>query len=244
MATPGRAPPTPSLGRITNGYTIEEGRFLTQSGAHTVIPHLYCALDFMTRFLRGKGVSYAVMGGLAMILRGSRRETHDVDIVAACDMLTLRQACIGQSRIKVPIGPGSGVMRVFVEVGPTHGENVTHQWVQVDIILRGSLGAPADLTGTTDIINLPTQAGLKRYIVIDILHHFQSKLGALFGRNSTTDFLDLVFMCNTYFQQIAGFRNQLSFPQREHFIRHYAAGIRDPSQLNRVKKIKQLLGVP
>ncbi|KAK8032170.1 hypothetical protein PG990_001904 [Apiospora arundinis] len=244
MAVPGRAPPTTGLGRITNGYTVEEGRFLTESQDATLVPHLYCALDFIARFLRDKGLGYAVMGGLALILRGSRRETHDVDIVAACDMLTLRQACIGQSRIKVPIGPVSGVMRVFVEVGPAYGENVTRQWVQVDIILRGSLGAPADLTGATDIISLPTTAGLKRYIVIDILHHFKSKLGALFGRNSTTDFLDLVFMCNMYFQQIAGFRNQLNFPQREHFIRHYAAGIRDPSQLNRVKKIKQLLGVP
>ncbi|KAK8101376.1 hypothetical protein PG999_011750 [Apiospora kogelbergensis] len=135
-------------------------------------------------------------------------------------------------------------MRVFVEVGPAYGENVPHQWVQVDIILRGCLGAPEDLTGTTEIINVNTTAGLKRYIVIDIFHHFQGKLAALFGRNSTPDYLDLVFMCNMYFQQIAGFRARLSFPQREHFIRHYAAENRDPARANLIKRMKHVLGVP
>lgn len=108
----------------------------------------------------------------------------------------------------------------------------------------GCLGAPEDLTGTTEIINVNTTAGLKRYIVIDIFHHFQGKLAALFGRDSTPDYLDLVFMCNMYFQQIAGFRARLSFPQREHFIRHYAAENRDPARANLIKRMKHVLGVP
>lgn len=99
MTAPQRALPITGLGTITNGYTNEEGRLLTQSAKHARIAHLWCALEFMERLLRGKGVSYAVMGGLALNIRGSRRDTHDVDIAADCDMLTVRQTCINEPRL-------------------------------------------------------------------------------------------------------------------------------------------------
>lgn len=51
----------------------------------------------MTLF-RSQGIAFAVMGGLALNFRGSVRDTHDVDITAACDMHTLRAACNSSPR--------------------------------------------------------------------------------------------------------------------------------------------------
>ncbi|KAK8135713.1 hypothetical protein PG984_003653 [Apiospora sp. TS-2023a] len=235
MAAPPRGLPTSSPGKIPNGYTPEQGDRLTRSSRHPSRIELCCALEFMAEFIQAKGVAYAVMGGLALNLRGSRRETHDVDMVVACNMLTLRQACIGVERIKVPIGPTSGVMRVFLEVG--------QKWIQVDLILAGSLGAAYDLATTTENVVLPTSAGAKQCTAINIQCQFKSKLGALLARNSTADYLDLEYMCNQFSPQIAVFRDQLSLLQREHFIDHCAANIQEPDKAIRVEKIKRLLGV-
>ncbi|KAK4208564.1 hypothetical protein QBC37DRAFT_405166 [Rhypophila decipiens] len=243
MAAPPKPPFKPTATVIANGYTDQEGRDLAEKGGNATVQQLVLALDVIVGLFEDQGVTCAVMGGLALNFRGSTRDTHDVDITAACDMRTLRQACLSHPRLKVPIGPGSGVMRVFVHVGPKYGESVAEKWVQVDIILRGSLGAPDDLHGTTETVSTKTQQGPKEYVVIDLLRHFQSKLGAFFARNGKSDFEDLVFMCNTYFEQIAVFRGQLSFAQREHFVRQFIAqtGIRGRA---RAVKLKRLLAVP
>ncbi|KAK8047378.1 hypothetical protein PG996_015442 [Apiospora saccharicola] len=235
MAAPPRGLPTSGPGKIPNGYTPDQGERLTQSSRHPSRIELCYALEFMAELIQAKGISYAVMGGLALNLRGSRRETHDVDIVVACNMLTLRQACIGVERIKVPIGPTSGVMRVFLEVG--------QKWIQVDLILAGSLGAPYNLSTTTESVTLPKSAGAKLCTAINIRCQFQSKLGSLLARNSTADYLDLEFMCNQFSPQIAIFRDQLSLPQRENFVIHCAANIEEPDKAARIEKMKRLLGV-
>ncbi|KAK8001556.1 hypothetical protein PG991_013778 [Apiospora marii] len=154
MIAPPRGPPA---ARPSNRYTPAEGMKLTQSGNGSV-HQLFCALDYMAAFIQGKGLTYAVIGGMARTLRGSRRETHDVDIAVACDMDTLRKAFNGEQRVKVPIGPPSGVMRVFVEVGPAHGDNVSEQWIQVDLFLAGFFRVPKDLTGNTEIVPVLTSA--------------------------------------------------------------------------------------
>ena len=86
--------------------------------------------------------------------------------------------------------------------------------------------------------------GERRYVVLDMLRHFQSKLGSLFTRNGESDYRDLVFMCNKYGPKIAEFRGQLSLPHRQHFIAGYAAANQGAAVANRVKKMKYLLGIP
>ncbi|KAM7218876.1 hypothetical protein V8F06_005756 [Rhypophila decipiens] len=137
MAAPPKPPFKPTATVIANGYTDQEGRDLAEKGGNTTVQQLVLALDVIVGLFEDQGVTCAVMGGLAPNFRGSTRDTHDVDITAACDMHTLRQACLSHPRLKVPIGPGLGVMRVFVHVGPKYGESVAEKWVQVDIILRG-----------------------------------------------------------------------------------------------------------
>lgn len=84
--------------QIPNGYTPEEGAAFSRAGSNASRPQLICALDVIISLLRSKNIPFAVMGGLALNFRGSERETHDVDLTAACDMRTLREACTGAPR--------------------------------------------------------------------------------------------------------------------------------------------------
>lgn len=137
---------SPATGPISNGYTPQEGQDLSQASKTATFSDLIRALDFVTSLFQEKEVPCALMGGLALTFRGSKRDTYDLDITAACDMAGLRQVVNNNSRyvahlvhhlgadfkerMKVPIGPPSGVMRVFVAV-----EN--DKWVQVDIMVSG-----------------------------------------------------------------------------------------------------------
>lgn len=98
MAAPSRDPPTARPSKIPNGYETEEGLQLARAGDDASVLQLFCALDFVAALLQAKGLTYAVLGGFAFTLRGSRRETHDVDIAVACDMRTLREALEGEQR--------------------------------------------------------------------------------------------------------------------------------------------------
>lgn len=86
--------------------------------------------------------------------------------------------------------------------------------------------------------------GERQYVMLDVLRHFQSKLGSFFARNGESDYLDLIFMCNKYGPKIAEFRGELNLPHRQHFITRYASANQGAAVSNRVKKMKHLLGVP
>jgi hypothetical protein len=82
-------------------------------------------------------------------MRGSQRNTYDVDVAIGCEMVQLIQprsvkllwCTMELSRLSVlrPSGPVSGVMRVFVRTGGQHnpGLNLDEVLTEVDIILRG-----------------------------------------------------------------------------------------------------------
>lgn len=121
--------------------------------------HLLAAADYVTEVLVRNQVSYALMGGLSLRLRGSSRGTHDVDIVVGCDMNRLLEVIrplerlvlasflfdtkrkekrsSDVCRIRRPAGPTAGVMRVFVTVGGDANPTITKQIVGVDFILQG-----------------------------------------------------------------------------------------------------------
>jgi hypothetical protein len=159
-----RAAPGPNIqaNSIPNGYTPQQHTALARDAEGATRSQLICALDYIVNLFKVNQIAYAVMGGLALNLRGSDRDTNDVDISTSCDMATLRDICKGQPRyvvciprdygpvlfyyyhkltisfsLRMPLGPTAGVMRVFVEVGPKHNENVGQACVQVDIILLG-----------------------------------------------------------------------------------------------------------
>jgi len=94
------------------------------------------------------------MGGFSLKMRGSQRNTYDVDVAIGCEMVQLIEALKTQPRsVKLlwrtmelsrpsvlrPSGPVSGVMRIFIRTGGQHnpGLNLDEVLTEVDKILRG-----------------------------------------------------------------------------------------------------------
>lgn len=101
MQPRGRPGPSTQASSIPNGYTPQQHDALVQAAEDSTGDQLICALDYVVNLLKQNGIAYAGMGGLALNLRGSERETHDVDTSASCDMSTLRNICKGRSRYVV-----------------------------------------------------------------------------------------------------------------------------------------------
>ena len=59
---------------------------------------VYAAADTMLGFLRGNGLSVALMGGLSLHARGSGRTTSDVDIAVDANMARVKQVMASQQR--------------------------------------------------------------------------------------------------------------------------------------------------
>jgi len=98
MAAPQNVFPVPATGPISNGYTPQEGQDLSQASKTATFADLIRALDFVSSLFQEKEVPCALMGGLALTFRGSKRDTYDIDITAACDMAGLRQVVNNNSR--------------------------------------------------------------------------------------------------------------------------------------------------
>ena len=71
---------------LTN-YDSDEARNNDPEGPPQ--PNLFAAASLITRLLTSNNIHYAVMGGFALICRGSRRATRDVDVVAETSMKAL-----------------------------------------------------------------------------------------------------------------------------------------------------------
>ncbi|KAF2490757.1 hypothetical protein BU16DRAFT_565687 [Lophium mytilinum] len=197
------------------------------------------ALQTMTRVFQANNIAFAIMGGFALKLRGSTRDTRDVDIALGCTMQRLIEVLSAQPRIRRPAGPTSGVMRVFVKVGGQLTPGIPELWVMVDLILRGSLGAPDNPQTASETVSVTTSVGPKQYLVLDILNTMISKLGAFFARGAINDYNDLVFLILRYAEQIYAIRAQLNQAHRQHFVTTYAR----TNQENRVRRVKHTLGV-
>ena len=71
---------------LTN-YDSDEARNNDPEGPPQL--NLFAAASLISRLLAGNGIQYAVMGGFALVCRGSPRATRDVDVVTATSMKSL-----------------------------------------------------------------------------------------------------------------------------------------------------------
>jgi hypothetical protein len=71
---------------LTN-YDSDEARNNDPDGPPRL--NLFAAANMITRMLTYHQIQYAVMGGFALICRGSARTTRDVDVVTSTTMKTL-----------------------------------------------------------------------------------------------------------------------------------------------------------
>jgi hypothetical protein len=81
--------------------SLEEGRrFFMKEG------DLYATLQRLVAELEGKGLDYALIGGMALVAHGYRRFTEDVDILMTSDGLrTFREDLVGRGYL--PAFPGA-----------------------------------------------------------------------------------------------------------------------------------------
>lgn len=81
-----------------NTYTPHEMMRLIATANTALDQHLFAATEYVTELLTQNRVSYTIMGGFSLRLRGSDRATHDVDIAVGCDMNRLLQLIRPQTR--------------------------------------------------------------------------------------------------------------------------------------------------
>ena len=79
-------------------YTHEQLGALLRPASRADLQQLVSAADFMSRVFQANEVPYAFMGGFALRLRGSDRETRDVDIAVGCTMLRLIEVLSAHTR--------------------------------------------------------------------------------------------------------------------------------------------------
>ena len=59
---------------------------------------LRAAALYLSNHFRARHITIAIMGGFSVVLRGSIRRTHDIDIAVASSMGAVRQALQGEDR--------------------------------------------------------------------------------------------------------------------------------------------------
>jgi hypothetical protein len=78
-------------------YTAQQGFELAKASMVATRTHLDLAADFLVHVFDSNHVSYAFMGGYSLALRGSLRETYDIDLTIGCDMDKLVQIIKAQN---------------------------------------------------------------------------------------------------------------------------------------------------
>ncbi len=109
----------------------------------------------------------------------------------------------------------------------------------------GSLGAPQDIPSGSEDMEGMTDAGMRTYRVVDILHILASKLSAFRARGNTetNDFKDLLWiLTSAYAAEVREVSGTLPLDDREMFL---AAALSARPRLSaaRIQRIKHLLRV-
>lgn len=79
-------------------YTHEQQQVLIIAANRALTSQLLAAADLVSQVFQANDIPYALMGGLALKLRGSTRDTQDVDVAVECTMQRLIEVLSTQSR--------------------------------------------------------------------------------------------------------------------------------------------------
>ncbi|KAG5798775.1 hypothetical protein H9Q69_002183 [Fusarium xylarioides] len=183
---------------------------------------------------------YAWFGGWALKLRGSSRETKDLDLlVLANDVRQVRAILSPHSWAILAYYEimGSKQERMFVDIG----EN--GQVVGVDIVLSGQLGTP--VLGEEDSLELitpdfETPQG-SQVPVIPLTWQVEGKLRAWMSRKKQSDYFDLKFLFRKYGrEEIRQWSEHLSRDWRQEFYEVFKVEETDKEALKEMMDILQL----
>ncbi|PWY91807.1 hypothetical protein BO94DRAFT_512834 [Aspergillus sclerotioniger CBS 115572] len=185
------------------------------------------------------GMETAWFDGWALRLRGSRRETHDLDfLILVPSVIEVRTVLAQYSWAILAFYETAGGIqeRMFIDI------DEGGQVVGVDIIISGAIGTP-NLSESESRESIPpsfqTPQG-SRVNVIHITWQVEIKLTAWFARRKHSDFLDLVFLLTTYGREIAKWSQYLDRNMRESFYQVYGSSKEKETNCEAVKKMLSL----
>ncbi|KAF1961116.1 hypothetical protein CC80DRAFT_543485 [Byssothecium circinans] len=221
-------------------YTHEQQHTLMIAANLALASQLLAAADLVSQVFQANSIPHAFMGGFALKLRGALARLMMLTLLSdvRCNV-SLRFFPRNPGEVRRPAGPTSGVMRVFVLVGGQLNPGVPELWVAVDIILRGSLGAPDQPQNSSEVVTFNTDAGQKQLPVIDILNAMASKLNAYYSRQEPNDYSDISFLIAKYPEQVFAIRTQLNATHRQYFVTSFAQS----NPQNAIRRVKYVLGV-
>ncbi|KAK2767467.1 hypothetical protein FQN54_003623 [Arachnomyces sp. PD_36] len=212
-------------------------RDLERNAARANADQLAKAASYLEQAFRD--LKTAWFGGWALRLRGSRRETHDLDFLVLISSVVKVRAVLAQYSwaILAFYETSGGIQeRMFVDI------DEGGQVVGVDIILSGELDTP-DLGETESYESIPpafqTPQG-SRVNVIHITWQFETKLIAWFGRRKHSDLLDLEFLLLRYGDEIVKWSQFLDIGKRRTFFEIYSASSEDKVMCEAIKKTLSL----
>ncbi|KAL9618326.1 MAG: hypothetical protein Q9160_006976 [Pyrenula sp. 1 TL-2023] len=188
--------------------------------------NLIAAAIFISRLLRGNGIGFAVMGGFAMLCRGSSRTTTDVDVATDATMAALWRVVEVQPRRTL-----DGVIKVFVRTGPSHGEEYCQQErnIEVDLMTPGTKGTPVELL--QHCAELPIRVFGQDIIFtgLDLHYMLRSKLYHVASRYIKRDVDDVVYLLEIYLGEISQIANHLEPDAKYAFMERSEISAEDPS---------------
>lgn len=90
--------PDPQVQQPTGTYNAEQGFQLSALAHEARIGNLIAAADHIIEIFQAFGIPYSLMGGFSLNMRGSQRNTYDVDVAIGCEMVQLIEALKTQPR--------------------------------------------------------------------------------------------------------------------------------------------------
>ncbi|KAI0977591.1 hypothetical protein F4678DRAFT_455742 [Xylaria arbuscula] len=209
---------TKSLARYFGQTSPRDLKELQHNASKAKPEQLAKAAGYLQKAFTGQ--YYAWFGGWALNLRGSRRETTDLDLlVLAADVGQVRTTLAPYSWAILSYWEITGSIqeRMFVDISEGG------QLVAVDVVLSGKLDTP-NLTepDSFELIHpsFQTPQGSK-VPVIELTWQVEGKLGAWISRRKDSDLKDLIFLFMTYGETIRQWSEHLKMESRVDFYEVY-----------------------
>ncbi|KAI9844971.1 MAG: hypothetical protein M1837_005115 [Sclerophora amabilis] len=200
-------------------YDSEEERLKNPEGPPAA--NLFAAAEYISGLFNANSVDYAVMGGFAMICRGSFRTTSDVDVVAEATMSALWRIIEPQPRLIIPNTKlVSGVIRVFVKTGFASGDaDCPQNWnVEVDLIRPGVHGTPLSVRNNMNNLLVDVFGTTLTFSGLNILYMMRTKLKCCSSRGFGRDMGDLEYLLKHEGHNVTAIADQLDEGDKEFFL--------------------------
>ncbi|GKZ86328.1 hypothetical protein AnigIFM56816_001381 [Aspergillus niger] len=166
---------------------------------------LASAAFFMAGLLEQAGITYGLMGGLAVAFLGSNRATRDVDMAfqASGKMRDIWRIVEAEPRLIIPNTKlVSNIVKVFVRTGPNYDGCVNVLHVEVDLIESGYQNSPRELSANRRQISINTTVGMQMIYIMAPVFLMRGKMAAFAARQRLADMEDIQHLVRTYGTEI------------------------------------------